>query len=588
MAEFIAAIWNPQPQARPPEILDLTAKASKQGWTEILSRPGLCVLGQGRGGLLIQQPTHGRLILLGHWTSERSLLDVTARDVRPLSLCRRLTEGGWGRYVALTVNELGAVDGVYRDPSGALDCMIWSQADVTMIASTAAPWLFARGDAQWAPDWDRVADMVADPTLISGPSALTGVTAVTPGDFQPLPRTDRSPVAVWRPSDFVGDRTIPVEEARHALAGAIDRVVGHYVEHASHSLVEVSGGLDSAIVAAALHAASDSHPQTLVNYYGPYAEADERIFARAVAEGVGRPLTTIARESPIDVASGWMEDRLSFRPGVNRLDPIYDASQAILCRALDHPSIITGKGGDSVLFQPNTPLVFADVLQARGAAALIDPRLFEVARWTRSSIWAVLNMAGSGLRQARQTEQAAGRAAPAFARQGMAPARPHPWLDDLAGVPPAKRMQIAAIASNLTMHGPSLQTDVAEVFHPMLTQPVLEQALRTPTIDLVEGGRDRGLARMAFRGRIPESIRLRRTKGGLSRYFGLAIAHELDRLRPFLLDGLLSQHGLLDRVALDAALSRDALIWKGLYGDIMLLAVTEAWARRWDDLAGGL
>lgn len=142
-------------------------------------------------------------------------------------------------------------------------------------------------------------------------------------------------------------------------------------------------------------------------------------------------------------------------------------------------------------------------------------------------------------------------------------------------------MQIAAIASSIGLHGPTAQTDTCDVIHPLLSQPVLEAALAIPTIDLTEGGRDRGLARNAFAARLPNEIRIRRTKGSLAQYFGEAIMQGLPELKLFLLEGHLAQRGYLDRGKLEAALTMDVLIWKAVYGDVMLLTMTEAWVRGW-------
>ena len=117
----------------------------------------------------------------------------------------------------------------------------------------------------------------------------------------------------------------------------------------------------------------------------------------------------------------------------------------------------------------------------------------------------------------------------------------------------------------------------------MLAQPVMELCLSLPTSRLTAGGRDRGLARQAFAGRLPDSVRLRQSKGELGAYYGQVAAASLPMLRDYLLDGELVRAGLLDRARLEPMLVRDHLIWRGDYSALMSFAVVEAWVRHWAD-----
>jgi asparagine synthase (glutamine-hydrolysing) len=111
----------------------------------------------------------------------------------------------------------------------------------------------------------------------------------------------------------------------------------------------------------------------------------------------------------------------------------------------------------------------------------------------------------------------------------------------------------------------------------------VEVALGLPTAQLVTGARERGLARLAFRDRIPEAILERRTKGEMSAVYGQMVARNLDLLRPFLLEGRLARAGLLDRAAFETALTYDSLVWQGTYGTIMATATIEGWVRHWGE-----
>ena len=99
--------------------------------------------------------------------------------------------------------------------------------------------------------------------------------------------------------------------------------------------------------------------------------------------------------------------------------------------------------------------------------------------------------------------------------------------------------------------------------HPLCSQPVVEACLALPTALLTAGGRDRGLARKAFRERLPDTIVNRRSKGEMTRIYGRLIVDNLDILRPWLIDGRLAALGLIDRATAETELTPEALIWRG-------------------------
>jgi len=138
----------------------------------------------------------------------------------------------------------------------------------------------------------------------------------------------------------------------------------------------------------------------------------------------------------------------------------------------------------------------------------------------------------------------------------------HPWLDDLPNVPPAKAIQMSALAFCLTLQGPALRSRLGPCVNPLLSQPVMEAGLAMSTVDLTWGGRDRAAARAAFAAVLPPSILDRRSKGELGAYYGGAVAAHLAFLRDYLLGGALAEAGLVDPGLGDAP-PPDAELWAG-------------------------
>jgi asparagine synthase (glutamine-hydrolysing) len=125
--------------------------------------------------------------------------------------------------------------------------------------------------------------------------------------------------------------------------------------------------------------------------------------------------------------------------------------------------------------------------------------------------------------------------------------------------------------------------DGRPVVSPLLSQPIVEAALGVPTWRWCEGGIDRALVRQAFREQLPASVVQRRWKGGADGFCLAFISAHRAELRSRLLDGNLARAGLLDRDAVEAALSDAGLLRGKNYASIMELTEAEGWAQYWVD-----
>ena len=121
------------------------------------------------------------------------------------------------------------------------------------------------------------------------------------------------------------------------------------------------------------------------------------------------------------------------------------------------------------------------------------------------------------------------------------------------------------------------------VIFPLMSQPVIETCLRVPTWFWIEGGRNRAVARDAFRDLLPPGHVDRLTKGGLNSYCARAVEHHRPAIRSFLLEGHLARAGILDRAALDRYLAEPWLIRDERLFRLLPLIDAEAWARAWLD-----
>jgi asparagine synthase (glutamine-hydrolysing) len=487
---------------------------------------------------------------------------------------QKLIRGCWGEYIALFEGAGGL--SVLRDPSGALDCLCWTLEGLDVVASdleAAPPGLTPRRTSL---DWSAIADILDDPIAADREIALEGVVSPLPGRLEPV-KASGSRITLWAPETFGANPDGKDAEAR--LIATLDHCVATLAQRHSRLIGEISGGLDSAIIAASLAASGENgRVQQWLNYFTDRREGDEREYAQAVAERLDVPLTFIAKSRRPLAVGDFTSLCRGARAPVNGGDPARDQDTAERLLQAGASGLLSGQGGDAVLFQPPSIAIAVDRFRLEGFRGLTVEALADTARLSRRSNWAVL----------REVFRKPGDAVAPESRLGLPRgwARPvrsyqHPWFAGSAGLPPAKREQIHGIANAQLLRGDSLRARAAALVYPLLAQPLVELCLQLPVPVLTVGGRDRGLARTAFRPRLPACVVDRRGKGDLGSFYGRLIADSLDYLRPHLLDGVLCDAGLLDRDGLDLLLRPEQLITRGAATGILQATVVETWIRYW-------
>lgn len=541
--------------AAPNRSRPLIERARAAGWHIALERPTFWVAVRG------PRPPEVRIsppfCLIGETFDDPGLLPSLVEAVgceAETTLLNRL----WGRYVAVRLDETEQPTAVLREPSGGLEVLAAETTAGWVIASQLPEWLTLALAPMLAIDWNGLAQGLNSAASFLRHVPLKGIRDVPPGAVLPLSKGAR-PIPLWRPEDRA--RLEPCRrsaDAAELLRAAIENAVGAWAAGGSGAGCEISGGLDSAIVASVLHRSGASDMRWM-NLYGPNAGADERSPARQVAEKLGVPLTLIRRRRGRITRAQLEHLPMSARPALFARDLCQDAALARRYSTLGLDRVIGGKGGDALFLHRFAAPVFTDEWIERGVRALGSSTLTGVARWTRRSVWSILGEAV--------------RAAP-YAPLQRGNSR------ELLG--PAKRDQIAGLNAALVFYGACRRNEVADLVHPLLSRPIMDVCLALPSFVLTEGVRDRALARRAFSVDLPAIVRDRRWKGELNSAFGGMLAASLDVLRPVLLEGRLVEHGLLDRSKLETALTSEALAWRGGFAEIMTATVTEMWVRRWE------
>lgn len=592
MSAFLALIWDPGSPEAADDARGLIEDPSLQPSGSIrsdtaglyvadLSAPlaGARLLALGDGGAVF-----GHLFARSATLSPAACLDQIP-PAAAAAICgscgRRLLTDFWGSYVAF-VRHAGTLT-VLADPASSIPCFYTRRGQVTCVFSHLE---------RCPPAWRRglsvnrafVSQLLAYDKIQNGATGLSEVRELQGGFCLAVSGSGAGECLVWDPRELARqpDRR-PAAEAADALRATIRFVVQSHALSVPRVALNLSGGLDSAIVAAMLSDPGDRLDVQGVHFVLGGGDPAETGYARSVAAFLDLGLT----ERAVDPARGL--------PSPEQYPPTVRPYRDFLGLALPDGGAapggrvtFTGQGGDHLFLETRSPLFFADYLRRCGPGGNTLRVLQDAARVSGLSVWQVLREALPVL--ARGGEDGRRRLAGLADRQTRINRHTHAGLDlggllpiwarRPEGIPPAKFRQIISLVHMTQIRNALTAAGAAPLVHPLMSQPLIELCVRLPADVLCTGGRPRGLARLAMKGLIPETVRLRQSKGDASRFFVQQIAANQALLSETLRNGELVAGGYVDRQDIDACLTPEAYRTQTFGRMILVLYVIECWLRR--------
>lgn len=533
----------------------------------------------GRPGIRLYAPPQMPIAKGPRCTVIGQIFGKTAMIERTDVSAAALTRDCWGNYLAIGVGPGGEAAWILRAPLGHLPVLYQRQRETMRLASDPELLL---GPTRPLINLEFVAHHLAFPHLKTRATGITGIEELLGGECLQSDASGSWQMAVlWSPREWTTSRReiSTMETAVGALRSAVSDAVCNLVQRHDHGLLELSGGLDSSVLASALaEADAGARAVTLVT---EQAEGDERIYARTTAAATGLELD----ELPIglNTAMARSGSLLTPRPGLPVVLWPADDALALHAHAIGAGVFVSGAGGDCVFCSPSSGAPAADAVLRFGWKRQAWQATGALARIHNASVWTVA-------RKALQFTR--GRARPPAwpLRRGLLagdciPASPphHPWLGEPEGVLPGKRDHVRAILASLAHVDGYPRHRIAPTRFPLLSQPVVETALRIPTWLWIDQGCDRAVTRQAWRGLLPDRILDRRTKGGLDAYAIQSVELSRETLRDFLLGGRLAAFHMIDRRGVELVLSSESRRGGDGVHALLPLIDVEAWLRSWLD-----
>lgn len=555
--------------------------ARAQGWGTALQTDELRVFCEPN----LAMPVEGGGIIIGTCFDR----ELPYRRVRELTgpLARAVLDNGgepliercWGGYVFLGERSDGSGAAVLRDPGGGLPCYFERIGRGLLVSDMAA----ALSELIGRPasiDWDVVLQGLAYPDLRGSDTALSGIGELQPGAAMSLGKAGQgagSVRPVWDIARLAREREQAASPAELAeqVADEVMRCVDAWTAGVSRPLLELSGGLDSSVVGACLHATGAG--LEAVTTWAPGLRADERAWARTAAAACGATLHECEAD-PGEVQVTRSAASQLPRPAARLFVQEIDRLHGTVARAIGADAIVSGGGGDNVFCHLQSATPVTDHLIRYGPSLRTLGVISDVASAAGATYRHVARQAARQLVRPRQAP--AWRPDTRFLHRSLRlPARPsHPWLDASGGLPPGKRRHIRSLIVAQNHREGLVRAQAAPILYPLLSQPLVELCLSIPSYRWIEGGRDRMIVRRGFASRMPRELVERRGKGGFDTLADAIYRRNATTIRAMLADGRLAREGLVDRDAVSADLSEASAVERSR---ALALVDVESWAACW-------
>jgi len=525
-------------------------------------------------------PVPGLGVIVGHVFDEEgtpitngpALARATSGTRLEQSILGRL----WGEYVLIhTSAEEPDVTRVTRDPSGGIPCIFRIRRDegfITSSISLAEALDLYRRDV----DWTAIEHRLSYPYRRAERTALVDVQELLPGCTLTLRAANVDVTVSWSPWEYTTDgRYSHPREAAAGVRRAVATAVGAWAEIDRDVLVELSGGLDSSIVAACLR--DTSARVTCCTIMAPVRGTDERLYARQMADQLGVDLHTIQIDFE-DARYDFPISRNAVVPGMGILH--YAVDRAMDRAGVSHNpnSYFSGAGGDAIFCYLKGASPAADAFREGGTMAGLGA-VRDLADLHGCTMWKAGRLT---LKKLRRGAKSPHKADSTFLDAGAITdwPEPHPWLEAPSHVLPGDREKVFGLVGTQSYRDGMMRTDSRPMRYPLLSQPVLQTCLNVPTWMWIAEGRNRAVARDAFADRLPADILHRRSKGTYVAYCAALYNRTKGGMLDFLATGQIHARGLLDLPALERFVRADLPPEDQSFMRIMDLCMIENWVRQ--------
>jgi asparagine synthase (glutamine-hydrolysing) len=619
MFRYIIIIWSAKNASDCDAVSNIRCRmeSSPLNWRCALDRPGIYVayIDQGLSSDTAIVVDDHRGVILG--TIFRSPVPSYSSQPIPIrvlprgyseeilrSMGRSLISNCWGYYVAALHYPENASAAVLRGPVSPLACFHVEQGTLNVFFSCLDDCI----DLKVSPlsiNWDSIAAQVIGGDHLTNETAIQEIDSLECGESMECKSNGCLRRVYWDPRSFLDERSsVTFRQATQAIRQGTDYCVSALSSRHDRILVNLSGGLDSSIVLSSLGRAPHMPSLAAVNYYSP-GPGDERRFARIMAGTINCQLVERPRNQELDLRR-FLDCNRTARPVLNFSAPDVEARNIALARELKATAIFNGELGDNIFGSHPSPGILVESFRESGLGRTFLGVAVDYAMLTKQSLWRTLVLArhealsvsaDPDFSASREIQRALGadRARSAILasteaaehNDNMGDRFLHPWFRRSRFIAPGSHALLFGLitVTSATCHSPFSGPLDPPCVSPLVSQPLIEIALRMPAHLHCKFAQNRAVARAAFADALPpEILRRGRGKGGPTLWIKEVIENNTGFLREFLLDGILVRRRLIDRTKLETVLSPRIAKSTVVVGDIIAKLYIEAWLRAWQQV----
>lgn len=466
----------------------------------------------------------------------------------------------WGRYSGVLFDAKSNSLSLIRDPLG-LTTLYYYRVSESLVFSTDITLLYDLLKPRPALDWNYFIEFLLDENHVLQKTPFEGIEELFPGYEYTVTGSAIYKKFIWNiPTQqehlvLTPDDTIE-EELLHKLISCVKA----WTKASKGITVELSGGVDSSSLLILLTSILGKDiPIIAVHYHDTNTPSSQELaYAQNIADACGSPLKII------DLAPLPLIDELSYygrftKPNSFLLIPGLSKQLAYYADTTSCPDILSGQGGDHVFLAPPEEISLADYWLDHGFKGISEP-LNQLSAQYRTSWWSLVKkslkaLAGyfSGLLPQQESDNK-----DIFEPTTLALLKPYrPYLDkELQRYYPAKASQIRALSHAVAYADRDERFNNKVVIHPLLSQPLVEYALRIPTYRTIKKDYNRYFFRKAVSRLKQSPVIWRKSKGEVSASYLKLMNNQYDTIRQLLHEGSLIKAAILKSSWIDDNLTQ--------------------------------
>ncbi len=470
----------------------------------------------------------------------------------------------WGRYVGALYDKKNKQCTLIRDPQGLFSLFYIIKPDSVIFASEINI-LYDLLEEKPSIDLTYFAEYVVGENYASALTPFNEIRELLPGTGLTIHHNGTNSIkTLWDLSACKGSYITHEKDFEEELLATLKSSTKAWVGESSGVCLELSGGLDSSAVMILLREVlSESKTIIGVNYIDSKTPSSNEIeHAKNVADTCNASLHYIDWQdaSLLDpLPDSWRPDK----PSTFLL--FHQTSQQLsdLAAQYNCSEIMNGQGGDHVFLAPQPVECLADYWLDKGFTGITHP-LNELSSANRMPWWELVSpmvkniLHYYGVRKKKPRTKIESTETPFFDSNFNYTYKKHAFYleKNLKNFYPAKISHVESLFHAVSFADRNQRIFGQTITHPLLSQPIIELALKIPTYQSFNNGFDRIFFRKAVSSiKNPQSL-WRTVKGETTSSMAKSFAHHASIVHDILLNGRLSKEGFINKEWLNEQMAK--------------------------------